>query len=122
MHPIFKKYNLSEIVPLDSTIHEAYILKCLKKAVQTKDACYITAAFHSLCIAIEQQNHQKATSDMLLDKLIPIIQHKCYGKRLCSALNSVEVNLDGDANGATGYGMCLFHSAALESCKIYIVS
>ena len=118
MCSIFYKYHPSKIIPLDSTIHEAYILRCLKKSVQSKDACYITSAFHSLCIAIEQSTQQKACSDMLLDKLIPIIQYKCHAKCLHETLEKVNVNLDGDANGATGYSMCLFQSAALESCKI----
>lgn len=111
MFSIFKHYSSHVIVPLDSTIHEAYIIRCLCKGIQTNDACYITAAFHSLCIAIEQLTQQKATSDILLDKLIPIIQHKCHPKHLQRALHSVSVNLDGDGNGATGYSMCLFQSA-----------
>ena len=118
MHSIFKTYTPREIVPLDSTVHESYIIKCLKKSVQTKDACYITSALHSLCIAIERLTQKKATSDMLLDTLIPILQSKCNVQCLRKALQSVQVNLDGDANGATGYSMCLFQSATMEGCKI----
>lgn len=115
MYSIFKKYTPREIVPLDSTIHEAYILRCLKKSVQTRDACYITSAFHSLCIAIERLTHREATTDSLLDKLIPILQSKCHLQRLCKALNRTKTNLDGDANGATGFSMCLFQSAIIQA-------
>lgn len=111
MSRYFISFSPGQIVPFDSTINEEYIIRCLHRAVKYQDGAYLTSALKSLSVAIQHNLHKEINTDTLLDYLIPILQNKCRQKQLLKALRTVRVDLDGDANGATGFSRCLFHSA-----------
>lgn len=114
---IFKTYSLNKIVPVDSSIQESYIIRCLKNAIQSKDAVYLTSALISLTISLEFAK-QHVSADVLLDILVPILHTKCNLSTLTTLLERVNCSLQGDANGATGYSLCLFQSASIVACKL----
>lgn len=113
----FISFSPSQIVPFDSTINEKYIICCLQRAVKYQDGAYLTSALKSLSVAIQHNLRKEINTDTLLDYLIPMLQNKCRQKQLLKALGTVRIDLDGDANGATGFSRCLFYSAV---CADYI--
>lgn len=116
MHiPVFADFAPRQIVPVDSTINEAYVLRCIYRAVTTKDASFLTSALQSLSMAMTHHRHPdtETNADTLLDTLIPIIHTKCNPPKLQSALRYVKTNLDGDEVGASGFSMCIFQSATM---------
>jgi hypothetical protein len=96
-------------------MNEAYVLRCLAKAIVTKDASFLTSALISLTIAVEHTYHMQVTSDVLLDILVPLLRTKCRPRRLLKALQRVSADGDGDGNGATGYSLCVCQSAAIAA-------
>lgn len=113
---IFANFTPRQIVPVDSTINEPYVIRCIYRAVTTRDASFLTSALQSLSVAMKHHRHLETNADTLLDTLIPIIHTKCNPSKLHTALQYVQTNLDGDAIGATGFSMCLFQSATVAQC------
>lgn len=114
-------FSRRQIVPFDSTVNEEYIFRCLHRAVKHRDAAYLTSALQSLSVSIQHNLHKETNADTLLDYLVPMLHSKCRRKQLVKALNNVRVDLDCDANGATGFSKCLFQSAA-RCTPTYIIS
>ena len=110
---IFADFTPRQIVPIDSTINEAYVIRCIYRTVTTRDASFLTSALQSLSVAMKHHQHLETNTDTLLDTLIPIIHTKCNPSKLHLALRYVQTNLDGDTNGATGFSMCIFRSATM---------
>ena len=122
MHiPVFAHFSHRQIVPIDSTINEEYIIRCIYRAVTTKDASFLTSALQSLSMAMTHHRRPETNADALLDTLIPILHTKCNTPQLQKALRYVQTNLDGDEVGATGFSMCVFQSATMApSTSSYI--
>jgi hypothetical protein len=114
----FISFSPDQIVPLDSTMNEKYVLRCLHRAIIHRDASYLTSALDSLSVAIQMNLQKEVNTDTLLDCLIPILHSKCQQTGLHNALQKVSVHLDGDANGATGFSKCIFESATLARINI----
>ena len=113
---LFKSFSLREVVPIDSTVHESYILRCLQNAVKTKDASYLNSALMSISISLQLHNITICT-EMLLDVLTDILHSKCNNDVIYSQLQNIDDTLDGDQNGATGFSLCVFQSASLQLKK-----
>lgn len=115
---IFRTFSKTHIVPVDTTIHEQYLLRCITKAIRTTDAGYLTSALISLTIAHERCGYQQVSTDDLLDALVSVFATKCNMTEVHNLFQNLPFYLDNDENGATGYSLCIFQSAALVAYKM----
>lgn len=113
---IYKKISLYKIVPYDSSVNEPYVLRCLLRAIRTKDVFYLVSALVSITIALHMHTHE-SSSDAILDVLVPIIRTKCNVNLLYEKLMCIDCSTMDDVHGACGYSLCTFQSAALIARK-----
>ena len=129
MH-IFRRFHPRVIVPVDSTISEPFVLRCLKNTVcsprrkwynpwhSTGSPEYLTFALKSLLAAqqCDRTTHNEhailSNSDTLLDLLIPIIHHKCdvpslqYKLRHCAMKGSCNPSCGTELHGEDKFSLC----------------
>ena len=111
---IFTSFSPRQIVPIDSTLNEVYVLRCLQRSVKQADPAFLTSALHAVAFAVQHYYAVKdVTADVLLDTLVPVIHTKCRPTKLQRALLRLQETIHDDANGVTGFSLCIFHSATL---------
>lgn len=117
---IFTFFSPCKIVPIDSTLNEVYVLRCLQRSVNKADPSFLTSALQALAFAVQHFYSVKdVTADVLLDTLVPVIHTKCHATKLHRALLRLQESLYDDSNGVTGFSLCIFQSATLTSPQCY---
>jgi len=132
---IFRRYSSRVIVPVDSTIAEPFVLRCLAKAAKTLTV-YRQETHHSIALdpflfatqgTIIAQQHSRVQShsqsslayiqdglndDDLKDTLIPILYHKCNLDTLNAMMDRLDKLYYEQSEGESQWGFCVFWSSA----------
>lgn len=127
---IFRRYSSRVIVPVDSTIAEPFVLRCLAKAAKNAKTAtvYRQETDHSIALdpflfatrgtIIAQQHSSLAhiqdgiNDDDLKDTLIPILYHKCNLDTLNAMMNRLDKLYYEQSEGESQWGFCVFWSSA----------
>lgn len=130
---IFRRYSPRVIVPVDSTIAEPFVLRCLAKAATV----YRQETDHSIALdpflfatqgTIIAQQHSRVQSlqrssplaqiqdglndDDLKDTLIPMLYHKCNLDALNAMMDRLDKLYYEQSEGESQWGFCVFWTSA----------
>lgn len=109
---VFKNHAVDQIVPINSNLHETYVMRSLAKGLHRYDADYIVASLQMLSTAL--QTHHGCThvpADVLLDAFIPMIRRHCrlsYLRKRVEAIANSGLFTDGSEQA---YACCIVSSA-----------
>ena len=129
---IFRRYSSRVIVPLDSTIAEPLVLRCLAKASKLpqvtntcQDISHASIALDTFLFAtqgtiIAQQQSQltqmpiqnSINDDNLKDTLIPILYYKCNLDALNAMMDRLDKQYYEQSKGESQWGFCVFWTSA----------
>ena len=116
---IFVDVASNQVVPVDSTINEPYIIRCIYRAMHQQEATFLTSALQSLTFALQHNHHcvgADTNVDTLLEWLVPIIHTKCNPSKLRKALQCLYTSVnENELKGGIGYSMIVFESATMAS-------
>ena len=117
---IFRRFSPRVIVPVDSTIAEPFVLRCLAKACQRQPQHVSMGldpflfATHGTIIAQQQQllREHPLNDDDLKDTLIPILYHKCNLNALNAVMDRLDEQFYEHSEGESQWGFSVFWSSA----------
>lgn len=138
---VLRTYSCRVVVPVDSTVAEAYVLRCLTKALTPPHrAEHLTFALRAIVSAqacsrlLHRSAAPGAASDDLLDMLVPILYYKCrpnvlrkrwdqIGGALLGTSGATEANVTHgeDAHGEDAFSACTWQAATHAACRYWPV-
>ena len=120
---IFISVASNQVVPVDSTINEPYVIRCIYRALHQRDPTFLISAMQSLAVAMQHNYQRKITEtnlDAQLDLLVPIIHTKCHPDKLRKALQCLYTSIDEEElKGMIGYSMTVFESGTIAPPPVF---
>ena len=110
----FHRRTQHHIVPVDSTLHEASVMRTLAQGLRRRDADYLVAALKSLTVALQVHHDVEVVpADALLDALVPMVRRHCRLDAVRARLKEMVESGAVSPGSEQDYACCLVDSAAV---------
>ena len=95
-----------KIVPIDSSLCEAPLIRTLARGLKNNDPDYLVACLRILVTASTHHTSKVPSTELLLDNLVSLLRRHCHFKRVYKRIHSMKVH----AGSEQDYAYCLFAS------------